>query len=73
MNKMKQNKQKTNKRKRTDTTQINAYKLSHKARFLHGDVVVVIDKGVNTIFICYKVLEFCQPVCKRVSLFSRRL
>ena len=33
MNKMKQNKQKTNKRKRTDTTQINAYNLSHKARF----------------------------------------
>lgn len=30
---MKQNKQKTNKRKRTDTTQINAYNLSHKARF----------------------------------------
>ena len=33
INKMKQNKQKTNKRKRTDTTQINAYNLSHKARF----------------------------------------
>lgn len=38
-----------------------------------ADVVVVIDKGVNTIFIFYKVLEFCQPVCQRVSLFSRRL
>lgn len=34
---------------------------------------VFIDKGVNNIFICYKVLEFYQPVCQRVSLFSRRL
>lgn len=38
-----------------------------------ADLVVVIDKRVNTIFICYKLLEFYQPVCQRVSLFSRRL
>ena len=38
-----------------------------------ADVVVFIDKGVNNIFICYKVLEFYQPVCQRFSLFSRRL
>ena len=63
---MKQNKQKTNKRKRTDTTQINAYNLSHKARF-HMEV----STWPMLLFLLIRVLTLFLSVIKFQNFTSQ--